>query len=56
VLADRGGLQAITQDAAAAGKSVDENLIKRITALKVQIDETNKRAERISASISLRKS
>jgi lambda family phage tail tape measure protein len=48
---ERGGIQQITKDAEAAGKGIDGGLIKSITKLRAEIEETTKRAERIGASI-----
>lgn len=38
-----GGLTGVTATAAAAGKSIDENLIRRIAQLDIEIDEASKR-------------
>ena len=46
-LGSAGGLKSIEQDAIAAGKAIDENLVRRAAELKLQIDEIKKRTDNI---------
>ncbi len=46
-VAEQGGLKAVEQGARDAGKAIDEDLLKRVAQLKIEIDAVNRRASNI---------